>query len=70
MQILLRDAVEAWNMADTEAWRFVRAFGAREAMIRKKWELEEKHFAGGRNDDDNEEEGEEGEKSGWGRWIR
>lgn len=35
-------------MADTEAWRFVRAFGAREAIIRKKWELEERGFAGGR----------------------
>lgn len=58
-------------MADTEAWRFVRAFGAREAIIRKKWELEERQFAGGRDgDNDNDDEGEEGEKSGWGRWIR
>lgn len=53
-------------MADTEAWRFVRAFGAREAMIRKKWELEERAFAGG---DGGAEEREEGEESGWGRWI-
>lgn len=64
-------------MADTEAWRFVRAFGAREAMIRKKWELEERGFAGGGGGRDGngdkgraEERGEEeGEESGWGRWL-
>lgn len=59
-------------MADTEAWRFVRAFGAREAMIRKKWELEERGFAGGgggRDGDRNEGLAEEGEESGWGKWI-
>lgn len=70
-QKMIRDAVEAWNMADTEAWRFVRAFGARESMVRKKWELEERQFAGGSDgNNDNDDEGEEGEKSGWGRWIR
>lgn len=74
-QITIRDAVEAWNMADTEAWRFVRAFGAREAVIRRKWEVEERQFAGGGGggrdgDDDGGDEGEQGEKSGWGRWIR
>ena len=61
-------------MADTEAWRFVRAFGAREAVIRRKWEVEERQFAGGGGgrdgDDDGGDEGEQGEKSGWGRWIR
>lgn len=74
---IIRDAVEAWNMADTEAWRFVRAFGAREAMVRKKWEVEESMFVGGSGgrggswrDNDGEEEGGEGDKSGWGRWIR
>lgn len=62
-------------MADTEAWRFVRAFGAREAMIRKKWELEERGFAGGggggggRDGDGDEGLAEEGEESGWGKWI-
>lgn len=56
-------------MADTEAWRFVRAYGAREAMIRKKWELEERGFAGGKDGDEGAEVGEEGEESGWGRWI-
>lgn len=57
-------------MADTEAWRFVRAFGAREAMIRKKWVLEERRFAGGKDGDEGAEEGEEREESGRGRWIR
>lgn len=49
----IRDAVEAWNLADTEAWRFVRAFAAREAMERKRWEAKERQFVGG-------------EKDGWG----
>lgn len=55
---IIRPAIEAWNLADTEAWRFVRAFGAREIVERAKWEEEEKMFAGG----------EEREK-GWGRWF-
>lgn len=43
----IRDAVEAWNLADTEAWRFVRAFRAREVVERRKWEDEERGFVGG-----------------------
>jgi hypothetical protein len=39
-------AVEQWNMADTEAWRFSRAFSARRRQERKKWEEEEKKYAG------------------------
>jgi hypothetical protein len=38
--------VEQWNQADTEAWRFARAFSARRRQERKKWEEEEKKFAG------------------------
>ncbi|KAI9718634.1 MAG: hypothetical protein M1828_006642 [Chrysothrix sp. TS-e1954] len=38
--------VEAWDMADTEAWRFVRAFGMRRNVERHKWEEDEKKFAG------------------------
>ncbi|KAF2432061.1 hypothetical protein EJ08DRAFT_631261 [Tothia fuscella] len=57
-QILIRDAVEAWNLGDTEAWRFARAFGARRKMERRKWEEAEKGFAGA-----------EGQGRGWGRWI-
>ena len=64
----IRDAVEAWNMADTEAWRFVRAFAAREVVERRRWEEEERRFAGGKEEEE-EELGEEGgrrdEEGGW-----
>lgn len=56
----VRDAVEAWNMADTEAWRFVRAFAARDVVERKKWEAQERRYAGG---------GEEGRGTRWARWM-
>ena len=55
----VKEMVEAWNMADTEAWKFVRAFGAREKVERSQWEEEERAFAGG----------EEGRPEGWGRWF-
>ncbi|OJD17329.1 hypothetical protein AJ78_02567 [Emergomyces pasteurianus Ep9510] len=42
----IRDVSEAWNLADTEVWRFVRAFRARSVVERKKWEEDEKGFAG------------------------
>ncbi|KAL9610147.1 MAG: hypothetical protein Q9167_005125 [Letrouitia subvulpina] len=54
-------AVEAWNLADTEAWRFARAFGARGREERMLWEEEEKKFAGG--------DAREGRGEGWGRWF-
>lgn len=38
--------VEDWNMYDTEAWKFARAFSARRRVERKKWEEEEQKFAG------------------------
>ncbi|KAL9122761.1 MAG: hypothetical protein Q9187_000678 [Circinaria calcarea] len=57
----IREAVEAWNLADTEAWRFVRAFEARGLVERLKWEEEERKFVGG-------EEGKE-RREGWGRWF-
>ena len=50
----IREAVEAWNLADTEAWKFVRAFGARKAMEKAKWEEEEEKFL---------------EKGMVGRWV-
>lgn len=40
------DAVEQWNLADTEAWKFARAYSARKRVERKKWEEEEKNYAG------------------------
>lgn len=55
----VKEMVEAWNLADTEAWRFVRAFAARERVERMKWEEEERAFAGG----------EEGREEGWGKWF-
>jgi hypothetical protein len=58
-QIIIRDAVEAWNLADTEAWRFSRAYSARRKMERRKWEEEERGYAGA--------EGKR--KGGWGRWL-
>lgn len=39
--------VEAWNLADTEAWRFARAYAARSRVERLIWQEEEKKFAGG-----------------------
>ncbi|QSZ32507.1 hypothetical protein DSL72_002085 [Monilinia vaccinii-corymbosi] len=58
----IRGAVEAWNLADTEAWRFARAFLARSRVERLKWEEEEKRYAGGAG-------AERGKESGWGRWF-
>ncbi|WEW60812.1 hypothetical protein PRK78_006300 [Emydomyces testavorans] len=42
----IKEVTEAWNLADTEVWRFVRAFRARSVVERQKWEEEEKGFAG------------------------
>ena len=41
-----RDLIEAWNLADTEAWKFVRAFNARRTIERRKFEEEEEAFLG------------------------
>ncbi|KAK3944490.1 hypothetical protein QBC46DRAFT_374445 [Diplogelasinospora grovesii] len=62
-EVTIREAVEAWNLADTEAWRFARAYLARNTMERKKWEEEEAKYAGGVGS-------EKGRRSGWGeRWL-
>jgi hypothetical protein len=57
--VLIRETVEAWNLADTEAWRFARAYSARRMMERRKWEEEEKAYAGA----------EGSGRGGWGRWF-
>lgn len=57
------DMVEQWNLADTEAWRFARAFSARRRQERKKWEEEEKKFAGSEKKSGLQNGG------GGGRWI-
>jgi hypothetical protein len=43
----IRSSIEAWNLADTEAWRFARAFLARGRVERLKWEEEESKYIGG-----------------------
>ncbi|KAI9889227.1 MAG: hypothetical protein M1814_005676 [Vezdaea aestivalis] len=40
-QVSVREATEAWNLADTEAWRFARAWTARRHVEREKWEHDE-----------------------------
>ena len=35
------DAVEQWNLADTEAWKFARAYSARRRVERKGLDLNE-----------------------------
>jgi hypothetical protein len=45
-RIGIKEVAEAWNMADAEVWRFVRAYRARTVLERKKWEEEEKGFGG------------------------
>ncbi|KAI7102328.1 hypothetical protein KC352_g37655 [Hortaea werneckii] len=55
----VRDVVEAWNLADTETWKFVRAFEARRRVERARWEEEEEGFWGGA----------EGGRGRLGRWL-
>lgn len=40
-------AVEAWNLADTEVWRFVKAFNSRRELERRAWDDEERKLTGG-----------------------
>ena len=42
----MKEVVEAWHMADAEAWRFVRALEAREKVEREAWEKEEAKVSG------------------------
>ena len=54
----IRDVAEAWNLADWEAWRFIKAFSARKVVERLKWEEEEKGF------------GNTGKGKGMSRWWK
>ncbi|KAL8768336.1 MAG: hypothetical protein Q9209_005370 [Squamulea sp. 1 TL-2023] len=42
----VRLAAEAWHLADMEAWRFVRAWGARGREERREWEGGDRRFVG------------------------
>lgn len=44
---VVRDVIEAWNLADTEGWKFVRAWNARRREERLAWERGEERFLGG-----------------------
>lgn len=54
----IKGVAEAWNLADTEAWKFIRAYRARSVVERLKWEEEEGAF------------GNTGVGKGKGRWWR
>lgn len=45
-QVRLRSSIQAWNLADTEVWRFAKAWTGRKRAERLKWEKEEQDFAG------------------------
>ncbi|KAF4552017.1 Hypothetical protein D9617_11g008640 [Elsinoe fawcettii] len=56
----MREAVEAWNLADQELWNFVRAFAAQRRMEKDKFEEEERKYAGSGG----------GSRGSWsGRWF-
>ncbi|KAI9869462.1 MAG: hypothetical protein M1813_000251 [Trichoglossum hirsutum] len=46
-QQVIKAAAEAWNLADTEAWRFASAFRAQSEKERALWEEAERKFVGG-----------------------
>ncbi|KAK0748536.1 hypothetical protein B0T21DRAFT_277248 [Apiosordaria backusii] len=52
---VIKEAVEAWNLADGEAWRFVRAWVARGVVERRRWEGEERRYVGGMGSEKREE---------------
>ncbi|KAI9739484.1 MAG: hypothetical protein M1818_005172 [Claussenomyces sp. TS43310] len=60
-QVKVRGAVEAWNYADAEVWKFTKAFRARATLEREKWEEEEAKYGG--------DTGISRGHSRWKRWI-
>lgn len=42
----MRSVAEAWNLADSESWKFVKAFRARSKLERQAFEKEESKFGG------------------------
>ncbi|KAL6855060.1 hypothetical protein ACO1O0_006198 [Amphichorda felina] len=59
----IRRFLEGTNPADTEAWKFARAFQARRAMERAEWEQTETKYGQG-----SEGGGEGGSRNSWSRW--
>lgn len=45
--VRIRSVAEAWNLADTEAWKFVKSFRARQVVERLKFEEEESAYETG-----------------------
>ncbi|EXJ89384.1 hypothetical protein A1O3_02451 [Capronia epimyces CBS 606.96] len=45
--VRLRGVAEAWNLADTEAWKFVKSFRARQVVERLQFEEEESAYGTG-----------------------
>lgn len=56
----LRGTLELWSMADTEAWKFIRALQARRQLERQRWEAEEAKYSKG--------SGSEMGRTSWNRW--
>lgn len=56
----LRKSMEAWSIADAEAWKFTRALQARRQLERANWEKEEARYSRG--------SGSEGGRTSWNRW--
>ncbi|KAK5136043.1 hypothetical protein LTR08_004297 [Meristemomyces frigidus] len=46
-ELKVREVVEAWNLADAEAWKFIRAWEARRTLERRGWVEEEDEFSKG-----------------------
>ncbi|KAK7980069.1 hypothetical protein PG989_012526 [Apiospora arundinis] len=61
--VAVRNAIEAWNLADHEAWKFCRALLARTRVERLKWEEEESKYAEGAGSD------HERKRTPWNRWL-
>lgn len=59
-QTKTRASLEAWSMADTEAWKFARAFAARRRMVWEQWDKAEGKYSQGA--------GTEKGRNTWNRW--
>ncbi|KAK4239200.1 ARS binding protein 2-domain-containing protein [Achaetomium macrosporum] len=67
--LAIRNAIEAWNLADTEAWRFARAYLARKTVERRKWEEEEARYADGMGSEKKSARKKSQGQGAWDRWL-